>query len=459
MISRWIGLFVAAGVAFGEWDRFRGPNGAGVADGYALPAEFDETRNVIWKTALPEGLSSPVVKGGLIFLTGQDREDLITICVEAATGKIQWRRPVKRQRSEKLHKLNHSAAASVAVDDKAVYVFFPDLGLISYGRDGDERWRVPLGPFNNVYGMGASPVVAGGLLVLVCDQSSGSFIAAFEAASGKLRWRVARPEALSGHSTPIVAGTWVIAPGSFRMDAYDIQTGKVAWTAQGLPSEMKSVPVVDGDMVFIHGFNTPENDPGRLMAIPTYAEALASHDADRNGKIAKTEAPTKHVASNFDYVDLDRDGQLNEAEWNQYRRTMQAENALLAFRLGGELVWKFQRSVPQLPSPLVYRDVVYMVNESGILTTLDRATGKLFKQARVRGEADRYYASPVAGDGKVYIASHTGTVTVLKAGPEQEVLAINRLDGEILATPALESGRIYLRTRGMLYCFAMPPAK
>ena len=94
-----------------------------------------------------------------------------------------------------------------------------------------------------------------------------------------------------------------------------------------------------------------------------------------------------------------------------------------------------------------------MINEGGVLTTLDPATGKLYKQARLRGEADRYYASPVAGDGKVYITSHTGKVSVIKAGAEQELLAVNEVEEEVLATPALVDGRVLIRTKGAVYCY------
>jgi outer membrane protein assembly factor BamB len=116
-------------------------------------------------------------------------------------------------------------------------------------------------------------------------------------------------------------------------------------------------------------------------------------------------------------------------------------------------VWKFQRSVPQLPTPVVYHDVAYMLNDRGVLTTLDAATGKMLKQDRLRGQSDNYYASPVAGDGKVFIASHNGVVAVLKAGGEQELLAANALDEEIFATPAIVDGHLYVRTVAALYCF------
>jgi outer membrane protein assembly factor BamB len=237
------------------------------------------------------------------------------------------------------------------------------------------------------------------------------------------------------------------------MEAYEIATGKVAWGVDGLPAEMKSVPVVAGDLVLVHGYNSPENDAGKLISIPPFSEALKGFDKDGDRKLSKEESPSRHATSLWIYLDLDGDGKLDEGEWDQYIRSMRAENALLAYKIGGGLVWKFLRSIPQLPSPLVYRGVLYMINEGGVLTTLDPATGKLHKQARLRGEADKYYSSPVAADGKVYITSHTGKVSVLKAGAEQELLAVNDVEDEVLATPALVDGRVLIRTKEAVICY------
>jgi len=163
------------------------------------------------------------------------------------------------------------------------------------------------------------------------------------------------------------------------------------------------------------------------------------------------------------FIDLDQDGFITAAEWKIYAATMGAENALLAIRPGGHgdatsasLVWKYQRSVPQLPTALLYQNVLYMLNDTGVLTTLDPATSAVFKQGRVRGAADRYFSSPVASDSKVFLISETGIVTVLKAGGNQEILAVNELDEECYATPAIADGRIYIRTRSTLYCFGKP---
>ncbi|MBM3765603.1 MAG: hypothetical protein FJW32_09440 [Acidobacteria bacterium] len=429
-----------------DWARFRGPNGSGVNDAHPLPAKLDKP---LWRVNLPPGLSSPVTFGERIYLTAFEDEKLLTMALDRANGKIVWRSGVDRPRKETLHKLNHPAAASVAVDGTHVISFFTDFGLIAYDMRGQEKWRVPMGPFTNIYGMGASPVIVGDRVVLICDQSKDSFAAAYALSNGEQLWRTPRREALSGHSTPIVHNNWVIAPASFIMEAYDARTGKVAWSVEGLPSEMKSVPVIAGNMIYIHGFNTPENDAGKLIKIGAFTE----FDTNKDGRITKDEATEPHAKRNFAYIDLNGDGVMTPAEWEQYRRTMQAENALLAYEIGGGLKWRFLRSIPQLPSPLVYRGVLYMLNEGGVLTTLDAATGKLHKQARVRGEADQYYASPVAGDGKIYIVSNTGQAVVLKAGPEQELLYTTNLDDPILATPALVGGMVLIRTRNTLHAF------
>ena len=458
-------VLLLAGPATDDWPRFRGPNGSGLQETGALPAHLGATRNVVWKTPLPPGYSSPVVSGDRIFVTAFEGEKLLTIALDRATGREQWRREGPRDRKEKLDRRNGPASPTPAADGKNVYVFFPDYGLLSYTFAGDERWRTPLGPFNNVYGMGASPVLAGDLVVLVCDQNRGSFAAAFRQGDGREVWRTPRPEALSGHSTPIVyeppgGPLQVIAPGSFRMDSYAAATGEIVAWVNGLPGEMKSGPVLSGETIYVNGFSSPDNDAGRQVVVPPFAEVLSKHDADKDGKISLAEAPDERTRRYFVFIDLDEDGAANASEWRIWTIGSASENGLLAFRAGGRgdltgkaLRWRYSRSVPQLPTTLVYRGVVYMINDGGVLTTLDAATGAVRKQARLRGAVDHYYASPVGGDGKVYIVSQTGVVVVLDAAQDQEILSTGEMDDEVYATPAIAGRRIFIRTRGALYCF------
>jgi len=429
-----------------------------------LPETFGPGRNVVWKTPLPLGHSSPILAGDRIFLTAVEQNKLYTFCLSRASGQVLWRRECPRNRTEPLDKLNTAASPTPASDGRNVYVFFGDFGLISYGLDGNERWRVPLGPFRNVYGMGSSPVVAGDQVVLVCDQSVDSFIIAIGKDDGRVRWKRPRPEALSGHSTPILyqpesSPVQIIAPGSFRADAYVLDTGETVWSTGGLPSEMKSGAVIGDGVIFFSGYNTPENEPGRQVHMPPFEEVLATNDKDKDGRISRAEAPDERTKMYFPFIDLNQDGFISADEWKSYIAVMTAENGLLAIRPGrGDvtttgLQWKFRRGIPQLPTVLLYQNVLYMINDAGVLTTLDPATGTVLKQGRLRGVADRYFASPVAADNKIFIVSQAGIVTVLKPGGGQDILAVNELDDECYATPAIADGRIYIRTRSALYAF------
>lgn len=458
-------VFVACLTLMSDWDRFRGPNGSGVFEAKNLPAEFAPDKNVVWKVALPPGHSSPILVGDRIFLTAFEGNKLLTFSLDRATGKILWRREAPRTRTTEVDKRNSPASPSVATDGKNIYVFFNDFGLISYGFDGNQRWTVPLGPFTNVYGMGASPVVVDDKVVLVCDQSSGSFIAGYNLSDGKQRWKTTRPEALSGHSTPSImkdanGKSLIVAPASFRLDVYSADTGESVWWMHGLASEMKSVPVIDGDTIYINGYNTPENDPGKQVAVAPFDEVVKKFDKNGDGKISIDEAPDQRTKTYFPYIDLNKDGVMDADEWKMFAATMAATNSLMAIKAGGHgdvtttaVQWKFHKSIPQLPSVCLYRGVVYMINDSGVLTTLDAKSGDVFKQARLRAVSDKYYASPVAADGKVYFASLSGIVAVLKAGGDQELIAANKIDEDIYATPAIENGRIYIRTVSNLYCF------
>jgi outer membrane protein assembly factor BamB len=430
----------------------------------ALPETFGPGRNVVWKTVLPLGHSSPILAGDRVFLTAVDHDKLSTFCLNRADGKILWRRECPRNRSEPLDKLNTAASPTPASDGKNVYVFFGDFGLISYGFDGDERWRVPLGPFRNVYGMGGSPIVAGDQVILVCDQSVDSFVIAVGKDDGRVRWKQPRPEALSGHSTPILyqpegSPIQIIAPGSFRADAYALDTGGTVWSTGGLPSEMKSGAVIGDGVIYFSGFNAPENEPGRQVHLPPFEEVLAAHDKDKDGRISLAEVPDERTKMYFRFIDLNQDGFLSADEWKSYSAVMSAENGLLAIRPGrGDVTttglrWKYQRGIPQLPTVLLYQNVLYMISDAGVLTTLDPANGAVLKQGRLRGVADRYFASPVAADNKIFIVSQAGVVTVLKPGGGREIAAVNELDDECYATPAIADGRIYIRTRTALYCF------
>jgi outer membrane protein assembly factor BamB len=451
-----------------DWSQFRGPNGTGISNTTHLPVEFGPGRNVIWKTALPAGHSSPVLGRDRIFMTGFEGNRLFTICVDRKTGKLLWQREVPHNRNDRLLKPNNPASPSPVTDGENAYVFFQDFGMISYSPEGKERWRVPLGPFNTFYGMGASPILVDDKVVMPCDQDTNSFLIAVDKTSGRVRWKVNRPWVVSGYSTPILykpksGPAQIVIPESFQLTAYSVENGEKVWWVRGLACEMKSIPVLDGDTLYINGWGFPENQPGKQIAVPPFEEVLPKADADKDGRISLAEGPDERTKSKDYFVvfDLDKDGYLTAKEWDMYRSMMSAENGLLSIKLGGRgdmtqtsIRWRYQRPVPQVPSTLLYKGALYMVNDGGVLITFDPATGNVIKQGRLQGAIDKYFASPVAADDKVYLVSQGGAVSVLKAGGEWEILKVNNLDDECFATPAIADGKIYIRTRSALYCFA-----
>ena len=450
-----------------DWSRFRGPNGSGVAAVEGLPDRLDED-TLAWRTELAPGHSSPVVHSGRVFLTAQEGEELVTIALDAETGEPLWSAAAPPTEIAKIDGRNHPASPSAAVDEERVVVFFPDFGLLAYDHEGNELWKHPLGPFQNVYGMGASPILAGSLVVLACDQSLGSFLLALDASTGEVAWRVERPRAKSGHCTPILHETEegvreLLLPGSFFLDAYDVTSGAKRWSASGLSFEMKSVPVLADGLVFVNGYGSPMNQPGNQITVRPFEEVLDENDADGSGTLSREEMPATRAAAWFDFVDLDADGTLGEADWAYLSRALGSLNGMLAFRLDGAagerdqegLAWAYRRAVPQLPSPLIVDDVLYMLADGGgILTTFRPSTGEVLQKGRLAEAAgDEFYASPVAGDGKVYLVSLSGSVFVLPTGGSLEPLSVTSLEERVFATPALQDGRVLVRTESALFAF------
>jgi outer membrane protein assembly factor BamB len=430
-----------------------------------VPREFGPEKHLLWRLPLPQGHSSPVLVGDRLYLTGMRGEALVTLAIDRIAGRVLWEREAPRVRTRVVDKRNNPASPSPAAEEDGIYVFFPDYGLIGYDGSGRQLWSVPLGPFNNIYGMGASPVIVGDLVVLACDQSVGSFVMAVEKRSGRLRWKTDRPEARSGHATPIVwrgpdGRDQILIPGSFLLTAYDADTGRKLWWVGGLSFEIKSTPVIGNDTIYVNGYGAPVNDPGRKVTVPAADEIWRTADKDGSELIEKPEFPAFTPAFWFDVADLDGNGGLTRDEWAYYRAALDSENGMLAIRLGGSgdmtdtaIRWKYQRSVPQLPSPLLFRGVLYMVNDNGIVTTLDPETGRVIGQGRLTGAFGAHFASPIAAGDRVYFTTEAGAVVVVRPGGEIVPEFVNALGEDTYATPAVADGRLYVRTTAALYAF------
>jgi outer membrane protein assembly factor BamB len=401
----------------------------------------------------------------------KENHKLLVICLDRQTGKILWQREVPRTREGRLQNVNGTASPSPVTDGSNVYVFFQEFGLISFDRTGKERWKMAIGPFNMFYGFGASPILVDDKVILPVDQDNPtSYLIAVDKNTGKLKWKVDRPLVISGYSTPIIyqpkqAPKQIVIPESFQLSAYSVENGKRVWWVRGLACEMKSIASHDDEYLYINGWGFPQNQPGQQVNTIPFEEALPRYDKNGDKQIAKTEISgadpmDKMLGAAFEAFDLNRDDKLDDKDWEVFRAMMASENGLLAIKLGGQgdqtanaIRWRYQKPVPQVPSTLLYKGVLYMINDSGILLSFDPATGKVLKQGRLHGAIDKYFASPVAADDKVYLIGEGGAVSVLKAAGEWEVLAVNELDDECFATPAIADGRIYIRTRSALYCF------
>jgi outer membrane protein assembly factor BamB len=464
----------AAGVIFlvslsiaADWPAFRGPNGSGVAPDANLPLEFGPAKNVVWKTSLPPGHSSPVVVGDKIFLTAHEGEKLLTIALDRSSGRVLWRREAPRSRTQKLHEKNSPASPSVATDGRNAYVFFTDFGLLSYGPDGEERWRHPLPPFNNPFGQGASPVISGNTLLQSCDQEIGSYFLALDKDTGKRKWRVERPEYTRGFSTPPLwkgpdGRMQVLVPGSYRLVALDVETGREIWFTSGLTWQLKPTPVLDGERIYVLGW-AGEADPGQQEQVPSFEETAARIDKDKDGKLSKEEliGTIRNVERGWVDLDLDADGFLGARDWAFYQSKRSVVNGINAIKLGGNgdmtatnHLWRYSKSLPNVPSPLLYEGVLYMIRDGAILTALDPKTGEPLKVGRLADAPGSYYSSPIAAGGRIYTLSEEGKLSVIRAGRDWEVLATHDFNESCHATPAIADGKMYVRTHSVLYCFA-----
>jgi len=439
-----------------EWTRFRGPNGSGISSGAGFPTVFDKRQNLIWRTPVRPGKSSPVLTRRHVFLTAFENGQLFTQCFDRETGKLVWERSVGRARVEPAHRLNHPAAITPVTDGEMVYVFFPEYGLLAYDADGRERWKAPAGPFSNENGHSSCPIVAGDNVILVLDQMLGSYIAAFDRRNGELRWKVPREE-MDGYATPLLyqpagAAAAVITASRGQLGAHRVDNGKRLWSWKNLsPSEVAS-PILVKDTLFTFGY-------GNDAAVP-FLNPLQKYDKNHDGKLTPDEYGDDAYLKGVGLFVGNTDGVVTKEEYDFRQSMAVAPSSLLAIQLASEPsaipreVWRYEKSfIGVVPSPLYYEGILYVLKNGGLLTSFNPKTGDVVKASRIAGAIGGYASSPVAAEGKIIIASEEGKVTVVKAGAEWEVMQINDLDEECYATPALADGSIYLRTHAALYRF------
>ncbi len=448
------------------WGRFRGPNGSGVADAGPLPDAIGPEDGAVWRTELPGGYSSPVVGEKHVFLTAVEGTTLLVFAIDRRTGEVAWSRKAPEGLERPHPGPNSPVSSTPATDGTNVFAFFETSGIVAWDAKGKERWRRDFGPFNTPYGMGSSPILVDGLVVMQCDLDTDSCLIALDASTGEQRWKTLRPGFTHGFSTPTVyapaAGPkQLVVSGSYRLGGYSVANGELLWQRGGMAWQAKSVPLVEGDTLYVHSWMASPAELGLKKITLEWRGALESYDADDDGRLERPECGELGLDSLWFLFDLQKDDALDQEEWSFVLARGTAENGLYAFQIGdarGDLPnsrqrWRYDRALPNIPSPLLYQGVLYVLKEGGILSAIDPGSGELLESGRIEGAPDAYFASPVAADGKLFLANHAGRFAVVRAGEDWEVLAVRDFEEEIWATPAIAGEQLFVRTQKALYGF------
>jgi outer membrane protein assembly factor BamB len=394
-------LLLSAAASADDWPGWRGPNHNGLSSEKGLPVRWSATENVRWKAKLPgAGVSAPIVCGERIFVTASDgrlNDRLHLLCFQRDDGKELWHaRFFGSAVSEGQFAPGGMAVPTPASDGQRVFALFGTGDLVCVDNDGRPVWMRSLaqeyGPFRNRWGMAASPILIGDLLVVQVDHSSQSYLLGIDAATGANRWRTLRDASVNWSSPlPVKVGktTQIITAGTYALRSYAADSGAELWSVQGMHMQCIPTPVATGDRLFAvsgRGFST-----------------LAIRLDDGRGDLTKT-----HVA------------------------------------------WKIRSAGANIPSPLVLDGLCYYVEDNGLGNCLKADNGERIWRERLGGR--KYSASPVAADGKIYFTSEEGVVTVLRAGAKFELLGRNDVGELLVASPALSQGRVFLRGDKHLYC-------
>ena len=425
-----------------SWPTWRGTSGAGLAPGAKPPVKWSEDQNVKWKVKIPgEGYSTPIIWKDRIYLLSaiETKEDapqsapvapreepsaaparggrkgggfgggpaptkpyeFVILALDRSTGKTVWQKTARKLTPhEGRHQTNTFASASPVTDGEHLYVGFGSRGFYCYDLQGNLKWEKDLGDMQTRmgFGEGSSPALAGRLLIINWDHEGQSFITALDKKTGAEVWRKSRDE-ISSWSTPLIVEhngrQQAIIPATKRTRSYDVETGEVLWEAAGLTGNVIPMPVVGhGNVYVMSGF--------RGFSIQA--------------------------------IKLSSRGDVSETD---------------------NIVWSVRKSAPYVPSPVLSGDRLYMSKSNdAYLSCLNALTGEVIYQDQALPGVRSIYASPLAANGHLYIVGREGTVMVVKDAPQFEVVATNKLDDRIDASPVMIGKELFLRGHEHLYCIS-----
>lgn len=400
-----VSCFISASAIRAEnWARFRGPNGAGQSDATRIPSKWSES-NRLWKRELPGiGHSSPIVWGERLYVLSGDTAtgEQIFQALDAQSGAPLWEKRFEAP-VYNTHAFNSLASSTPAADEDHVYVMWLADGritLAAFTHAGDEAWRRDVGPFIERHGFGKSPIVVDDLVCVATDSEADSAIIAVDRTNGDIRWTLPRPSSTTAFATPCVldakaADKLLLAISTTTgLTAVDAATGQVAW--QGFRNDL----------------------PLRCVASPIAAHGLVYILCGQGGN-------GKHLIA--------------------ARPSGAGQPPQEAFRL--------QQGVPQVPTPIVVGDLLFLWHDRGVVTCCEAATGRQLWRERVGGD---FHSSPLAIGDRIFCASKQGEMVVVDAAREYKLLGRNELGGPCIATPAVAHDRLYVRTTTTLLCIGEP---
>ncbi len=460
-------------ISSSNWPQFRGSGARGVAEGQHPPDQwqFDEdhtkAQNISWRVAVPGlGLSSPTVWEGRIFLTSaysaaadnqlktglygdvssleEDVDyEFLVFCFDKTSGDLLWKRTaMKAKPAVKRHAKSSHANSTIATNGEYLIAFFASEGLYCYNLEGELIWQKDLGLLDSgwfydasyQWGFGSSPIIFEDTVIVQCDIQQTSYIAAFDLATGKERWRTERDE-IPSWSTPTVHQfgdlAMLLTHATKAARGYDARTGELLWSLGRHSEIVVPTPFVAHDLIFIASGYSPIQP---IIAIRP--SARGAFDLDQLKGLPDSN-DRESIQS-----DSDQRGLPDAA----------AEGLDVNDESSSPIAWSLLKHGPYMPTPIVYGDYLYCCGNSGILGCYQATTGQEVYRVRMRapGGGLAFTASPLAADGKLYFTAEDGRVLVVAAGPEYELLFTNHCGDSVLATPAISEGSIYFRSHQYL---------
>jgi outer membrane protein assembly factor BamB len=389
-----------------NWPCWRGPRLEGTSHEKDVPVYWSASSNVTWKAELPGvGHASPIVWNDRVFTVTSvaEKQARDLVCVDRASGRLIWQKTVINSPLERKHSLNSHASSTPATDGKLVYVAFLDrteMVVAAYDFAGERKWLVRPGRFSSMHGFSSSPILYKDLVIVNGDHDGDGYIVALRNTTGETAWKIDRPNKMRSYCAPLIremAGkTQMVLAGSRCVASYDPANGKMHWIIDGPTDQFVASPVYSEKtgLVYITG-GYPDH---HILAIKP----------DGTGNVTKT-----------------------------------------------KIVWRTNRGVAYVPSPIIEGDYFLIVSDSGVAHCFDAAKGKILWQERM-GE---HHASLVSASGLVYFLNDDGVMNVVKPGPEFNLVAKNELGERTFASPAISEGQIFIRGDRNLYCIGQKVAR